>query len=131
VLAAGRANSGTVENVNNASAVLKILWGETALLFSGDAEWQSEWRMSRHAEILHSDLLKVGHHGSKTSSTWPFLKAVTPQWAVTSVGRRNKFRHPHAEVMARLDSLGVQNIRTDLNGAVIFEADGKTLKRLR
>lgn len=131
VLASGRKDKGIVENLNNASTVLKVVWGETALLFAGDAEWQSEWRMTRHAGILDSDLLKVAHHGSKTSSTLPFLQAVTPHWAVTSVGRRNQFRHPHPEVMSRLEALGIQNIRTDLNGAVIFEADGKALKRLR
>ena len=129
VVSAGAASP--IENVNNASVVLKIVWGETALLFAGDAEWQSEWRMTRHAEILDSDLLKTGHHGSQTSSTLPFLQAVTPQWAVTSVGRRNKFNHPHAAVMARFDSLGIQNVRTDQNGAVVFETDGKTLSRLR
>jgi competence protein ComEC len=131
VLAAGRESGDIVENVNNTSVVLKIIWGVTTLFFAGDAERQSEWRMTRHAEMLDSDLLKVGHHCSRTSSTVPFLEAVTPQWAVTSVGRRNKFGHPHAEVMARFDSLGIQNIRTDVNGGVIFETDGKTLKRLR
>jgi competence protein ComEC len=131
VLAAGSGGLGAAENVNNASVVLKVLWGETALLFTGDAEWQSEWYMTRYAEILDSDMLKVGHHGSQTSSTLPFLKAVSPQWALTSVGRRNKFGHPNPVVMARLDSLGIRNVRTDLNGAVIFETDGKILKRLR
>jgi competence protein ComEC len=131
VVAAGTGGSGVIENVNNASVVLKTIWGETTLLFAGDAEWQSEWQMTRHAEILDSDLLKVGHHGSQTSSTLPFLKAVTPQWAVTSVGRRNKFGHPHPAVMARFDSLGIRNVRTDRQGAVIFETDGKILRQLR
>jgi len=131
VLAAGRNGAGAVENANNASVVLKILWGEIALLFAGDAEWQSEWRMTRRAAILDSDLLKAGHHGSQTSSTLPFLRAVTPQWAVISAGRRNKFGHPHPQVLARLDSLRIQSVRTDLNGAVIFETEGKVLKRLR
>lgn len=131
VLAAGAGGFGAAENVNNASVVLKVLWGETAMLFAGDAEWQSEWHMTQNAEILDSDLLKAGHHGSQTSSTLPFLKAVTPQWAVTSVGRRNRFGQPHQVVMARFDTLGIRNVRTDQNGAVIFETDGKTLERLR
>ncbi len=131
VLAAGGKGIGMVENVNDASVVLKVVWGETSMLFAGDAEWQSEWRMTRRAELLDGDLLKAGHHGSQTSSTLPFLKAVTPQWAVISAGRRNKFGHPHASVMARYEALGIRSIRTDLNGAVVFESDGKTLQRRR
>jgi competence protein ComEC len=80
--------------------------------------------------VLDSDVLKVGHHGSVTSSLPKFLSAVSPQWAVTSVGRWNNFGHPDPQVMARYDSLGIQILRTDRDGAVVFETDGKTLKKI-
>jgi competence protein ComEC len=117
--------------LNDASVVLKVVFGQHAFLFPGDAELESESHLLKFANVLDSDLLKVGHHGSSTSSMSSFLAAVSPQWAVTSVGRWNNFGHPNPQVMARYDSLGIQLLRTDRDGAVIFETDGKTLKRIR
>ncbi len=119
------------ENLNEASLVMKIIFGRVALLFPGDAEQMSESHLLRHARALNSDLLKVAHHGSRTSSTEEFLQAVTPQWAVISAGRRNRFEHPHEEVLERYERLGISTVRTDQNGAVIFETEGISLKRLR
>ena len=118
-------------NINNASVVIKVLFGKTSVLFTGDAEIAGERRMLQFSEVLDSDLLKVGHHGSRTSSTQAFLNAVTPIWAVASMGRSNKFNHPHSTVVERYDSLGIDFIRTDLNGAVVFETDGQSWQRLR
>jgi competence protein ComEC len=117
--------------LNDASIVIKIIFGQHAFLFPGDAELESESHLLKFANVLDSDLLKVGHHGSNTSSLPAFVAAVSPQWAVTSVGRWNNFSHPNPQVMARYDSLGIQLLRTDCDGAVIFETDGKTLKRIR
>lgn len=119
------------ENINDASVVLKVLFGQHAFLFPGDAEFESENHLLQSATVLNSDVLKVAHHGSSTSSLAPFLQAVHPQWAVASVGRWNNFGHPDPQVLARYDSLGIKLLRTDQNGAVVFETDGKVLKRLR
>jgi competence protein ComEC len=118
-------------NLNDASVVVKVIFGEHAFLFPGDAELESESCLLEFANWLDSDVLKVGHHGSETSSIPPFVKLASPQWAVTSVGRWNRFGHPHPNVMARYDSLGIPLLRTDRDGAVIFETDGRTLKRIR
>ncbi len=117
--------------LNDASVVIKIVFGQHAFLFPGDAEFESESHLLQTAPVLDSDVLKVGHHGSITSSLPQFLNAVSPQWAVASVGRWNRFGHPDPEVIARYDSLEIPFLRTDQNGAVIFESDGKTLKRIR
>lgn len=117
--------------LNDASVVVKVVFGQHTFLFSGDAEFESESHLLQTAHVLDSDILKVGHHGSITSSLRQFLDAVSPQWAVASVGRWNRFGHPDPEVIARYDSLAIPFLRTDQNGAVIFESDGKTLKRIR
>ncbi|MCL4706733.1 DNA internalization-related competence protein ComEC/Rec2 [bacterium] len=118
-------------NVNDASLVIKILFGKTSVLFPGDAESWGEYQMLKHAHALDSDLLKVGHHGSRTSSLPAFLAAVTPDWAVASAGRRNKFGHPDSLIVARYDSLHIPLLRTDLSGAIVFESDGAKLQRVR
>jgi competence protein ComEC len=117
--------------LNEASLVIKVVYGKIALLFPGDAERLSEEHLVQHGRALDSDLLKVGHHGSRTSSAENFLRAVTPQWAVISVGRYNRFEHPHKEVLARYEKLGIRTLRTDQTGAVIFETEGRSLKRVR
>ncbi len=119
------------ENINDASVVLKVIYGQHAFLFPGDAEFESENHLLQYAPVLESDVLKVGHHGSSTSSLPAFLQAVSPQWAVVSVGRWNNFGHPNPQVLARYDSFGIGLLRTDQNGAVVFETDGKVLKRIR
>lgn len=119
------------ENINDASIVIKVVFGQQAFLFSGDAEFEGENHLLQFAPVLDSEVLKVGHHGSRSSSLEPFLRAVSPRWAVASVGRWNNFGHPDPEILARYDSLGIQLVRTDQNGAVVFETDGETLKRIR
>jgi competence protein ComEC len=124
-------NESGFEHLNDASVVVKIIFGQYSFLFPGDAEFEGENHLLQSASMLDSDVLKVGHHGSSTSSLPKFLGAVSPQWAVASVGRWNNFGHPDPQVIARYDSLGIQLLRTDRDGAVIFETDGKVLKRIR
>ncbi|HCV43059.1 MAG TPA: DNA internalization-related competence protein ComEC/Rec2, partial [Bacteroidetes bacterium] len=118
-------------NLNRTSVVLRMQYGDVSFLFTGDAETEAEEEMiSRYGPFLKSTLLKVGHHGSRTSSTEEFLDVVQPQYAVISVGRYNRFGHPSPEVLTRLSGLDAEISRTDEEGAIIFESDGKTLTRV-
>ena len=129
---------------NNDSLVMRLQYENSSVLLEGDAERVIEQRMlsqgksiespkSRkmrevgHPLNLKSDLLKVGHHGSATSSTWEFIHAVQPRWAIISVGRGNSFGHPRLETLQRLEQEGAATYRTDLNGAVSFYLDGHTV----
>ena len=107
------------------SLVLRMQYGETSALFVGDAHQRIEKFLIN--ESPQADLLKVGHHGSATSSTPDFLAAVNPRFAVVSVGFYNSFRHPRPEVMQRYTAAHITTYRTDLAGAVSFYLDGKTV----
>ncbi|MFT4112750.1 ComEC/Rec2 family competence protein [Silvibacterium sp.] len=109
---------------NDDSLVLRVAYGETSALLEGDAEARTEAAMKAEGD-LHSDLLKVGHHGSITSTTPAFLAAVAPQWAVISVGKRNFYGHPRREVLARLAAAHVGTRLTELTGMTSFYLDGK------
>ncbi len=115
------------DNLNNYSAVVKIQHGNTSFLLTGDAESLSEQQMLSSGANLKSDVLKVGHHGSSSSTTQAFLKAVSPKYAVISCGAGNSYGHPHQETLSKLANAGVKTYRTDTNGTVIFTSDGKTL----
>jgi competence protein ComEC len=108
---------------NNDSLVLRIGYGSTSALLEGDAEAPSEARMVAEGP-LRSDLLKVGHHGSRTSTTVPFLEAVSPSFAVISVGSRNLYGHPRREVLEELQSARILSYRTDTLGLSTFYLDG-------
>ena len=111
---------------NNDSLVLRLTYRNSSVLLEGDAESAVEQRMaSMHA--LKSDLLKVGHHGSATSSSSEFLGAVQPRWAVISVGARNTFGHPRTETLQRLQDDRIATYRTDRNGAITFYLDGDSV----
>lgn len=112
---------------NNDSLVLQMRYGSTTALLEGDAESPSEERMLAEGG-LHSDFLKVGHHGSRTSTTPDFLAAVSPSWAAISVGRRNFYGHPRYEVLDELQSARVRSYRTDLLGLSTFYFDGTKVK---
>lgn len=119
------------ENLNNTSVVFKLCFGETSILFTGDAEQEAEEEMVRvHGAFLESTILKVGHHGSKTSSTEAFVRVVKPKHAIISCGLNNKFNHPSEEVVERLRAMNVETLRTDEEGAIIFETDGKKFERV-
>ncbi|MGC2620241.1 MAG: ComEC/Rec2 family competence protein, partial [Acidobacteriaceae bacterium] len=112
---------------NNDSLVLQMRWGQTSALLEGDAESPSEARMLARGG-LHSDLLKVGHHGSRTSTTPDFLAAVSPGYAAISVGRRNFYGHPRQEVLEQLQAAHVLTWRTDRLGLSTFYLDGKRVQ---
>ena len=104
---------------------MKMSFGDTSALLEGDAERQTEKQMA--TERPQADLLKVGHHGSATSTMPEFLAAVHPKFAVISVGARNVYGHPRREVLDRLESAGVAIYRTDVDGAVTFYLDGRSV----
>ena len=116
----------TAQPKNNGSLVLRVSFGESSMLPEGDAESPVEQRMAS-SENLKSDLLKVGHHGSATSSSPAFVHAVKPRWAIISVGAGNTFGHPRPETLEQLQQEGVFTYRTDRNGAVTFYLDGKSV----
>jgi competence protein ComEC len=107
---------------NDDSLVVRAVFGHTSALLEGDAEERSEERML--PEQLGSDLLKVGHHGSKTSTTPAFLAEVHPKYAIVSVGHRNPYGHPRIEVLDRLQDQHIRTFRTDAVGASAFFLDG-------
>jgi competence protein ComEC len=114
------------EPSNNDSLVLRVAYGETSVLLEGDAEAPIEQAMLAEPDLA-STLLKVGHHGSITSTRPQFLARVAPQWAVISCGLRNRYGHPRSEVLEELQMAHVRTFRTDLNGASCFLLDGKSL----
>jgi competence protein ComEC len=106
--------------------VLRFRYGDSAGLLEGDAEGVVEQRMAARHE-LKSDLLKVAHHGSATSWTPEFIRAVRPRWAVISLGARNTFGHPRIETLKGLEEAGAATYRTDRNGATSFYLDGRSV----
>jgi len=105
--------------------VLRLDYGETSVLLTGDAEEAAEQAMMAAGLPLNVDVLKVGHHGSAASTSTAFLARVAPQVAVISVGAENRFGHPSPEVLARLAS--VQVLRTDQHGRIEVISDGQKL----
>lgn len=118
-------NSGS--DANDTSIILKVLYGETSFLFTGDAEREAEQAVLDSGADLSATVLKVGHHGSDTSTTYPFLREIMPTYGVISVGRGNSYGHPSDNTLSRLRDADVEFYRTDLNGDVIFSSDGKTI----
>lgn len=114
-------------DTNDWSAVLRLVYGSKSFLFTGDAEFKAENDMINTKETLKADVLKVGHHGAKTSTSSAFLKAVKPKYAVISVGKGNSYGHPTKETLNRLKSYGVKIFRTDTQGTIIATTDGKSL----
>jgi competence protein ComEC len=110
---------------NDDSLVLHVAYGRTSVLLEGDAQAASERQML--PEELHADLLKIGHHGSKTSTTPRFLAAVAPTYAVISVAHRNPYGHPKLEILHRLQDDHVRTFRTDALGATSFYLNGSSV----
>jgi competence protein ComEC len=109
---------------NNDSLALRISYGQRSILLTGDMEKPMERRALADGEPLRADILKVGHHGSNTSSEEPFLDAVSPIFAVISDGFENSFRHPHPKVLERLAEHRAGVLRTDLDGMITVRTDG-------
>lgn len=122
---------GAEHDLNNGSLVLKLVYDRTAMLLTGDVEEEAEQMIrSRYGGFLDSDVLKVGHHGSITSSSPDFLNGITPEIALISVGTGNTFGHPSSVVLERLAQKGAAVLRTDREGAVIVATDGSEWKRI-
>lgn len=114
-----RENVVSANKINNNSLVFKLIYQNFSMLFTGDIEKEGEEALLKNdVNNLKSDILKVAHHGSKTSSTEKFIKAVNPQIALISVGKDNLFGHPSNEVIKRFESYNVKILRTDLNGEI-------------
>lgn len=122
----GPVKSYSKNDTNDWSAVLRLVYGKKSFLFSGDAETKSETDMINSKQALYADVLKVGHHGAKTSTSAAFLKAVKPTYAVISVGK-NSYGHPTAETLNRLKSGKVNVFRTDKQGNIIATTNGNSL----
>jgi competence protein ComEC len=112
---------------NNTSLVMRIVYGETSFLFTGDAEREEEQEILEAGYELKSTVLKVGHHGSASSTTYPFLREVAPQYAVISVGANNSYGHPTEDTLSRLRDADVKVYRTDMQGDIICSSDGKSV----
>jgi competence protein ComEC len=113
---------------NLASTIVLVRVGEVRILLVGDAERPEEdWLVARYGDSLRADVLKVGHHGSSTSSSGPFLDAVQPRLALVSVGLGNSYGHPSPDVMATLAARGAQVLRTDRLGTIVVSTDGRRL----
>jgi competence protein ComEC len=119
--------TGTASDGNNNSIVLRIDYGPTSLLLTGDAESEAEADMLKAGLPLQADLLKVAHHGSSGSTSVPFLMAVTPRVAVIQVDAENSFGHPTRELLKRLSDARAEILRTDQNGRIEAVSDGRTL----
>jgi competence protein ComEC len=120
-----------VKNLNNTSIVARLIYGEISFLFTGDAEVEVEEELLADGSIvLDSDVLKVGHHGSRSSSSWLFLQAVSPELAIIQVGKDNSFEHPHGETLFNLQKLKVTLLRTDLNSTSTLISNGTGIQLL-
>jgi len=119
--------SSAYEKINNYSIVIKLKYGNTSFLFTGDAESLSEREMMRRGFDLSADVIKLGHHGSIRSTTDEFLGRVNPKYAVIMVGRKNNYRHPHKRTMEKLKAKGIKVYRTDEHGTIIAVSDGKSI----
>ncbi len=114
-------------SVNDSSIILKIDYGKTSFLFAGDAEWEAENTATYSGYDLSADVLKVGHHGSDTSTGYVFLREIMPKYAVISVGKSNNYGHPHDLPLSRLRDADVKVFRTDLQGDIYCISDGETI----
>lgn len=106
---------------NKQSIVLRLDYGVNSFLLTGDAENSAEVDMLNDQEDVDVEWLKIGHHGSKSSTSESFLQAVTPKYAIVSAGRNNRYGHPHQEVLERLESVGAEVLRTDEIGTIAVE----------
>jgi beta-lactamase superfamily II metal-dependent hydrolase len=118
------------DDLNDWSAVLHLTYGINKFLFTGDAEKKSETDMLAGKLALKADVLKTGHHGSVSSTSPAFLKAVAPKYAIISVGK-NSYGHPAATILNRLKAAKASVYRTDINGTVTAVSDGKKISFLK
>ena len=112
---------------NQNSIIAKLTFGEIDFLLTGDAEKGEELKLVMNGDDIESEILKVGHHGSKTSSNPLFLEKVKPDYALISVGRKNRYGHPRPEVLEALEAAGAKIFRTDVDSRIHIESDGTDL----
>ncbi len=115
------------DDTNDASIVIKLTYGTTSFLLTGDAEIPANKAMLDHGFDVRSTVLKLGHHGSRTSTNEDWLKRVQPQLGIISAGKDNSFGHPHPEVIAALEKLKILYIRTDEHGTITVTSDGSAI----
>lgn len=115
------------EDTNNTSIILRVSYGATSFLFMADAETPVEQALLDAGTDLSATVLKVGHHGSSTSTSYRFLNEVMPRYAVISVGKDNSYGHPHEKILSRLEDADARILRTDELGDILFVSDGKTV----
>ena len=115
------------EDTNDTSIVMKVVYGKTSFLFTGDAERTAEADILGAGYDLSATVLKVGHHGSDTSTSYPFLREIMPEYAVIQVGKGNSYGHPTEDTLSKLRDAGVKVYRNDLQGTVICASDGETV----
>lgn len=120
-------NSNNYEDTNNYSIVLKLSYGNTSFLFTGDAEKLSEGEILDKNYDISADVLKIGHHGSSSSTSDKFLDKISPKIAVISCGANNKYGHPHKETLKKLKDRNIRIYRTDIDGTIILVSDGKNI----
>ena len=116
------------DNTNDGSIVIKLTYGQTSFLLTGDAEFAENLLMLRQGANVRSTVLKLGHHGSSTSTDENWLRAVQPQLGIISAGADNPYGHPHREVISALDKLDIPYIRTDEHGTITVTSDGSQLR---
>lgn len=112
-------------DLNTASIVIRLVFGEESYIFCADAEKENEYAMMDSGLTLKSSVIKIGHHGSTTSSLEKFITAVDPEIAIISVGANNSYGHPHEKIVKRLNRLGIKTYRTDINGTIVITSNGK------
>lgn len=117
----------TSDNLNNYSPIIKINFLNNSFLFTGDAETSDENLVLFENNDLKADVLKVGHHGSSTSTSLDFLNSVDPSVAIISVGKNNSYGHPSQKVLSLLDESNIKTLRTDISGNIIVISDGKNI----
>ena len=118
----------SVRAANNTSIISRLVFGGRSFLFTGDIEKTIEQKLVEEKNNLRADVLKVPHHGSKTSSSESFLAALSPRIAVMQVGAKNRYGHPAEEVMERFAAFGIPVLRSDLNGDILITSDGTSLR---
>jgi len=116
------------EDSNKTSIVSRLVFGENSFLFTGDIRKSEEKALLEQKANLESDVLKVAHHGSKTSTSKEFIEKVSPEIAVISLGKENSYGHPHQEVLDILEDYGIKILRTDQNGDIKIISEGKEIK---
>lgn len=115
------------DNLNNYSAVLRISYLNSSFILCGDSEKEEENEILSNYNNIKSDVIKIGHHGSKTATSEDFLKSISPHIAIISAGIRNKFNHPHEETLDKLNKSNILLYRTDVNKTIILNSDGNKI----